>query len=134
MAAAEVARQLAADTHSGVTAVYVVSELGAADWAAPEAGLDPGADRGGVLAAAEHDLAAFVAEHLAAVEVRTVVMEGKVEDAVTDLAREAGSSFIVVGTMGRGALSRLVLGDTVQAILQRTPCPVVVVPLKEASA
>jgi nucleotide-binding universal stress UspA family protein len=41
---------------------------------------------------------------------------------------ERNADFLVVGTKGRGALSRLVLGDTTHDIIKRTPCPVVVVP------
>jgi nucleotide-binding universal stress UspA family protein len=61
-------------------------------------------------------------------EVEVVVTEGEVADVISRVARERSADFLVVGTKGRGALSRLVLGDTTHDILKRTPCPVVVVP------
>jgi nucleotide-binding universal stress UspA family protein len=58
-------------------------------------------------------------------------MEGDVAQSVAAVASELNAAYLVVGTRGRGALARLVLGDTTQAILQHAPCPVVVVPLRE---
>jgi nucleotide-binding universal stress UspA family protein len=44
------------------------------------------------------------------------------------LATERGASFLVVGTRGRGALTSAILGSVSLALLERAPCPVVVVP------
>jgi nucleotide-binding universal stress UspA family protein len=57
------------------------------------------------------------------------VLEGDVAESISDVAAELGAAFLVVGTRGRSALSRLILGDTTHSILQHAPCPVVVVPL-----
>jgi nucleotide-binding universal stress UspA family protein len=57
-----------------------------------------------------------------------VVTQGEVSEAIARVAVERNADFLVVGTKGRGALSRLVLGDTTHDIIKRTPCPVVVVP------
>lgn len=47
-----------------------------------------------------------------------------------EIAREAkrGYDLVVAGTRGAGAAARLLLGSTVQELLQRSPIPVVVVP------
>ena len=129
-----VAVELAQATGGRVTVVYAVSELGAVELAGPVAGVDPGEEHQRILATAEADLHAYLAEHLAGIRAVGRVVRGKVEDAVTDVAAEVAARYIVVGTRGRGTLARLVLGDTVQAILQRTPCPVVVVPLRADAA
>lgn len=125
-----VAEELARATGGQVTVVYAVAELGAVELAGAEAGLDPGDEHQRILEAAESDLQAFLAQNLTGVRAVGRVVRGKAEEVVTDVAAELAARYIVVGTRGRGTLARLVLGDTVQAILQRTPCPVVVVPLR----
>lgn len=131
IAPAEVAVELARQSGGRVTVLYVVAELGAIELAGAEAGLDPGAEHERVLTTANASLREFLDAHLADVTAAGRVERGKVEEVVADVARELGARYIVVGTRGRGTLARLVLGNTVQDILQRTPCPVVVVPLGE---
>ena len=130
MGPTSVALELAQSTGGRVIVVYAVAELDAVELAGGVAGVDPGEEHRRIVGAAESDLQAYLAQHLAGIPAEGRVVRGKVEDVVTDVASELGARFIVVGTRGRGALARLVLGDTVQAILQRTPCPVVVVPLR----
>jgi nucleotide-binding universal stress UspA family protein len=134
MAPTAVARELAEQTGGRITVAYVITGLEAVQLAAGQAGMDPAEERQRLLDGATAEVDAFMAEHLAGVPAAGRVLVGKVEDCVTDVARETAARFIVVGTRGRGALARLVLGDTVQAILQRTPCPVIVVPLGESPA
>lgn len=129
-----VAIDLATRTGAHITVAYVATELQVAEFAAPATGMDPKEEHERLLVRAEAELAGFLAAHLADVPAEGRVLEGRVEERVTELARELDAGFIVVGTRGRGALARLVLGDTVQAILQRTPCPVIVVPLREPRA
>lgn len=57
-----------------------------------------------------------------------VIREGDVAETVARTAIELDAGIIVVGMKGRRALARLVLGDTTNAILERAPCPVVVIP------
>jgi nucleotide-binding universal stress UspA family protein len=125
----EVAVRLARETGAHVTVLYILAELEAIELGAAQAGMDPGQEHQRVLAEAEAGLNAFLAEHLAGVPAAGRLERGKVEDRVAEVAAELDARFIVVGTRGRGALARLVLGDVVQGILQRTPCPVIVVPL-----
>lgn len=125
-----------ADRYSGrITVVYVATELEALEAAGGEAGVDPHEERSRMVARIEDELTRFLEGHLSHEEVTTRVMEGgDVAEIVTDVARETAAAYLVVGTRGRGKLARLILGDTTQSILQRTPCPVVVVPLHEPDA
>jgi nucleotide-binding universal stress UspA family protein len=56
------------------------------------------------------------------------IREGNVADEVARAAVELGAELIVCGMKGRSALAKLVLGDATGAILERAPCPVVVIP------
>ena len=48
-------------------------------------------------------------------------------DAVADYARTAGIDLVVVGTHGRGGLSRLLLGSVAERVVRVAPCPVLTV-------
>jgi nucleotide-binding universal stress UspA family protein len=127
---ARVAANLAGMTGGAVTIVYVATELGAVTAAAGEAGVQPAEERQLQMDQIERDLASFAGEHFGAVRTHARVVEGDVAEAISDVAAELGAAFLVVGTRGRSALSRLILGDTTHSILQHAPCPVVVVPLR----
>jgi nucleotide-binding universal stress UspA family protein len=59
---------------------------------------------------------------------KLVVREGNVAVEVARAAVELNAQLIVCGMKGRSALAKLVLGDATGAILERAPCPVVVIP------
>jgi nucleotide-binding universal stress UspA family protein len=61
-------------------------------------------------------------------DAKLVVRQGDVAEQVTRAAVELGAELIVVGMKGRSTLAKLVLGDATGAILERAPCPVVVIP------
>lgn len=126
---ARVAANLAQMTGGRVTIVYVATELNAVTAAAGEAGVQPAEERQLQLEKIHQELREFSAEHFANVDAGTRVVEGDVAESISDVAAELGAAFLVVGTRGRSALSRLILGDTTHSILQHAPCPVVVVPL-----
>ncbi|HEX6307243.1 MAG TPA: universal stress protein [Longimicrobiales bacterium] len=130
---ARVAAKLARMTGGLVTIVYVATELGAVVAAAGEAGVRPAEERELQLETIRRELREFVARHFAGVNASARVVEGNVAEAISAVASELKAAFLVVGTRGRGALARLVLGDTTQSILQHAPCPVVVVPLRAQS-
>jgi len=46
---------------------------------------------------------------------------------IVELARKTDADMIVMGTHGRGFVSRLVLGSTTDRVLRHAPCPVYVV-------
>lgn len=132
-APAAVAADLAHRFSARVTVVYIAAELEAIGASGGEAGVDPHAERERTLTRINEELHSFIAKHLRDEEVAVQVIEGgDVAEIVTRVARETDARYLVVGTRGRGQLARLILGDTTQSILQRTPCPVVVVPLRDA--
>jgi nucleotide-binding universal stress UspA family protein len=131
---ARVAANLARLTGGRVTIVYVASELSAVTAAAGEAGVQPAEERQLQLDTIQQELRDFVAEHFATIDSNARVLEGDVAESISDVAAELGAAFLVVGTRGRSALSRLILGDTTHSILQHAPCPVVVVPLHGAAS
>jgi nucleotide-binding universal stress UspA family protein len=58
------------------------------------------------------------------VRVESQVMEGDPVDMILRAAEETHSDMIVMGTHGRTALSRLLLGSVAEAVLRKAPCPV----------
>lgn len=124
------ARRLAGLLGGGITVVYVATELTSLAAAGGEAGIDPAAERASQIDSIQRQLRDFVNTHFHDERVDVRVLEGDVPTSIAAIATEMEAAYLVVGTRGRGSLARLVLGDTTQSILQHTPCPVVVVPLR----
>lgn len=59
--------------------------------------------------------------------VESLVMEGDPVEMILRAAKETKSDVIVLGTHGRAALSRLLLGSVAEAVLRQAPCPVLTV-------
>jgi nucleotide-binding universal stress UspA family protein len=58
------------------------------------------------------------------VRVESTVMEGEPVDMILRAATETNSDVIVMGTHGRTALSRLLMGSVAEQVLRKAPCPV----------
>jgi nucleotide-binding universal stress UspA family protein len=58
------------------------------------------------------------------VRIESQVMEGDPVDMILRAAEETHSDVIVMGTHGRTALARLVLGSVAEAVLRKASCPV----------
>jgi nucleotide-binding universal stress UspA family protein len=58
-----------------------------------------------------------------------VVADDLPADAIVRLAKERHADLIVVGTVGRSGIPRLVLGSTAESVVGRAPCSVLVVRL-----
>ena len=58
------------------------------------------------------------------VRVESTVMEGDPVDMILRAAEETHSDVIIMGTHGRTALPRLLLGSVAEAVLRKAPCPV----------
>jgi nucleotide-binding universal stress UspA family protein len=129
---ARVASELARRIGARITVLYVASELQALQVGGAEAGIDPVTERERIDRRINDELREFIDEHFKDHEFSVRIVEGDVADQVAAVARDVSATYIVVGTRGRGQLARLILGDTTQSILQRTPCPVLVVPLRDA--
>jgi len=59
--------------------------------------------------------------------IETELLEGEPARAIVDLAVELGATALVLGTHGRGALKRAVLGSVSDHVVRNAPCPVLVV-------
>lgn len=58
------------------------------------------------------------------VRVESQVMEGDPVDMIVRAAEETGSDVIVMGTLGRTGLGRLLLGSVAESVIRKAPCPV----------
>lgn len=70
----------------------------------------------------------------AGVRAQPIVREGAIAATVLDVAAREGVGLIILGSNLRPGLSRLVLGDTAQAIVRGAPCPTLLVRPALASA
>lgn len=76
-------------------------------------------------------LAAELAPRLA---VKTEVLSGIPARKIAEYARRQGIDLIVMGSHGRGGLSRVLLGSVAEGVVRRGPCPVLVVPAAPAES
>lgn len=58
------------------------------------------------------------------VRVESQVKEGDAADTILRTAEETNSDVIVMGTHGRTALARLLMGSVAELVLRKAPCPV----------
>ena len=66
------------------------------------------------------------------VEVETLVVEGNPAEEILIAAEERDIDIIVMGTLGRTGIQRLLLGSVAEKVIRHAPCPVFVVRLKQA--
>jgi len=62
------------------------------------------------------------------VAAEVVLQTGSVADGLFEEAKERGCEAIVMGSRGRGALARAVLGSVVSDVISKSPIPVIVAP------
>lgn len=82
-----------------------------------------------ILARMTKDLAAETATATAAgaPSVETLVVEGAPATEVVRVAKEHACDLIVIGSHGRGGLSRMILGSVADRVVRTAHCPVMVV-------
>jgi len=116
----ELARSLAANA----AVVHVVDR---SDAFAPESGL-PAAE---LMAHAEADGRRLLDETCARARLPSPPMEfmpvGKASTEIVKVAREWAADMIVIGSHGRGGVTRLLVGSVAEAVVRHAPCPVLVV-------
>ena len=69
----------------------------------------------------------------AGVHVKSEVLRGVPSLAITNAARTRRADLIVIGTHGRGGISRFLLGSVAQKVVATAPCPVLTVRAASAS-
>ncbi len=61
------------------------------------------------------------------VRVQTKMLVGRPGDAIVDEARQCAAGLVVLGTHGRGAVGRAILGSVAHEVLRAAPCPVLLI-------
>lgn len=115
--ALEVAQSLAHDHDAELHIVYVAGEKLFGEATGPIEGVD--SDR-----ALHTRLESY---QPAGGSVRHWLVKGSIVDEVLRVVEDVGCNLIVMGTHGRRGLQRALLGSVAERILQRAPCPVVMV-------
>jgi nucleotide-binding universal stress UspA family protein len=64
------------------------------------------------------------------VKASTVLLQGRVGEAIIERIRAAGHDLVAMGSRGRGELRSMVLGSVSHQVLHESPVPVLIVPLK----
>ncbi|MBP9602781.1 MAG: universal stress protein, partial [Chromatiaceae bacterium] len=59
-----------------------------------------------------------------------LMAEGRPDQVVVETANNRQADLIVVGSHGRGGISRLLLGSVSESIMGQAQCPVLIVPGK----
>lgn len=110
--------------------------------AAPEPGFvgyDPGPDVVRYQVATElkeeHRLLHDLAEGLRSrgVDAHALLLQGATVEVILERARKVSADLIVLGSHGRGALYRALVGSVTEGVVRHSPCPVLIVPAKPAS-
>lgn len=78
------------------------------------------------------DIKGMAAEHgkggvVVAVKTDILMDAATISDAIVDYADRIGADMIVIGTRGRGAAKRLLLGSVAQGVAVHAHCPVLIV-------
>lgn len=120
------ALSLAKDTGAKVTVIHV---YGLPIYRFADSEYVPTADEAvRVATAAQKGLDALVARHRdRGVPMETVVNAGAVEEELCAEATRVGADLIVIGTHGRGAIGRAILGSVAQNLIRTAPVPVLTV-------
>jgi nucleotide-binding universal stress UspA family protein len=141
--ALEEAIELARTTGASLTLVNVAPEL--SEWSLEGAGLPPPvnpaagvplptdpAQRREQVAREHHEILAHAQARVPeSVKATTVLLEGRVGDAIIERIRAAGHDLVAMGSRGHGELRSMVLGSVSHEVLHQSPVPVLIVPTKD---
>ncbi|MEY8200294.1 MAG: universal stress protein [Colwellia sp.] len=64
-----------------------------------------------------------------AIETHAIFIEGVPSLEILDVAQKISAELIVIGTHGHGVVTSLLLGGVSQAIIKKSKCPVLLVPI-----
>ena len=123
-------RDLARSYGATLHVIHVIEDMLALY--APELGFALADVERNLEAAVQRDLASTIGEAGSDANVRAVVTRApNVAHAITEYARTHGIDLIVVGTHGRGAVSRFLMGSVAERVVRTAPCPVLTVHARE---
>lgn len=80
---------------------------------------------------AVNEAAKIITEKNSTLSVSSVVVSGSPKDTILEEAVKFGADLIVVGSQGRGAISRFLLGSVSQSVALHAPCSVEIVREKD---
>jgi len=69
----------------------------------------------------------------AGLDATALLVQGAAVEAMLEEATKLNAGMIVVGSHGRGAMYQLLVGSVSEGVLQRSECPILVVPTHERS-
>ena len=69
----------------------------------------------------------------AGVTVETTTLSGRAAPEIVEHAKKTGADLIVMGTHGRSGFQHALLGSVAERVLRHSPCPVLVVPVRQAT-
>ena len=76
---------------------------------------------------AQKEMAALQARLAGIVRCQTMTRKGSAEHEIIDAAKELSSDLIILGTHGRTGVERLLMGSTVEKVVRRAGCPILIV-------
>ncbi len=118
--ALEVARSLARDHQAKIVLVHAAMPVAAVEVYIADDDIDS------MRAQARRQLAE-VAARITEVPVETDVLIGEPAHMIVGLAEKLSADLVVMGTHGRGGVSRLLLGSVADYVLRNAPCPVLTI-------
>ena len=124
-------RDLARSYDATLHVVHVIEDLLALH--GPEIGFAYADVERNIEAAVRRDLdAALSAEDRKTLKARTVITRApNVSHAITEYAKNNAIDLIIVGTHGRGAIQRFLIGSVAERVMRTAPCPVLTVRTNE---
>ena len=125
----QTARDLARHDHGRLHVVHAIGDPFRSMYAVETTGVDLPDVLRQLTTAAQERLASLVEEHpLEPGRITTAVLSGPPAQAIVRYAEEQQADLIVVGSHGRGAVSRLLLGSVAERVLHLAGRSVFVVP------
>lgn len=70
-------------------------------------------------------------KHLGDENIKTIIREGEVAEAILDTADEVHAQIIVMGSHSQKWLEKIILGSVTEKVLQNTSLPLFVIPTKD---
>jgi nucleotide-binding universal stress UspA family protein len=124
-------RDLARSYDASLHVVHVIEDLLALH--GPEIGFAYADVERNIEAAVRRDLdAALSDDDQQTLHARAVITRSSnVSHAITDYAKNNAIDLIVVGTHGRGAIQRFLIGSVAERVMRTAPCPVLTVRVNE---
>ena len=64
------------------------------------------------------------------IKIELIVQQGLASARIKEIALEKKADLIVMGTTGKGALEKMLMGSNTARIIRKAPCPLLIIPLK----